>query len=120
VAEALFFSLDGAGVPVTTGAKHWIGPLGYPAVITDWDITSGVPTTATFTLWKDTAANHPPTVADLITGTAITISAATHASGNVAGWSTVAIGATDVIRVNVAANDNAVFLGLKLGIMRTL
>jgi hypothetical protein len=120
IAEAMMVSIDGAGVAVVAGPKGWIGPLGYSAVISDWDITSDVATTATFTLWKDTAANHPPTVADLITGTAISIAAATHASGVPSGWSTVAIGPTDVIRVNVTANDNATFLGLKLGIVRTL
>lgn len=56
-------------------------------------------------LWKDTYANYPPTVADTMVGgggTKPTLSAATkNESSSLGAWTTTAIAAGDILRVNV-------------------
>jgi hypothetical protein len=118
---SLIYTLDGAGAPISTGAKGFIGPLGYTATITGWTLTSDVSATVTMDIWKDTLANHPPTNGDSITASAKPgLSAAVQASSTtLTGWTT-SIGATDILRFEVEANNNATYLTLQLAITRAV
>ena len=83
--------------------------------IIGWFMTSnGVSTTSSIQVWKDTWANYPPTVADLILTASIT--ASTKGNGSV---TPVAAIKGDMIRWNVLTNDNALKLQLWLVVVKT-
>lgn len=115
----LIYTMDGAGVAITTGAKGWIGPFGYSGALTGWTLTSDTAATVTMDIWKDTLANHPPTNADSITASAKpSLSNATqNSSTTLTSWTTT-FGPTDTFRFEVEANDNATLLTIQLAATR--
>lgn len=97
--------IDGGGSVITTGVKGSIR-IPFACTITKWTLLSddATPTSGSIVvdIWKDSFANHPPTVADTITASAKpTITTATKAeSSTLTGWTT-AIAAGDILRFNV-------------------
>jgi hypothetical protein len=97
------FVIDGGGVVITTGLK---GGLQVDVAGTIVSVTTLALDTLTGSIvvdiWKDTYANHPPTVLDTITASAKpTISSATKATDStLTGWTT-AITAGDILFFNV-------------------
>lgn len=96
------FIIDGGGSVITTGLKGGFRvPAGaiVEATLLALDGNTG---SIVVDLWKDTYANHPPTVADTITASAKpTISSATKATDStLTGWTTSTT-AGDIVFVNV-------------------
>jgi hypothetical protein len=98
---SITFIIDGGGATITTGVK---GDLTIPfaATIVEWTLLADQTGSIVVDIWKDTEANHPPTVADTITASAKpTLSSVSHnRSSTLTGWTT-AITAGDVLRFNV-------------------
>lgn len=92
---------NGANV-LTTGAKIAYVTVPYNCTITDWRIFANPSGSIVFDIWKDTYANHPPTVGDTITASAKpTVTTATKAeSSTLTGWTT-ALTAGQVLEVNI-------------------
>lgn len=101
VVAAASFLIDGGGATITTGIK---GDLVIPfaATITKWSLLADQSGSIVVDLWKDTYANYPPVIGDVITASAKpTISASTKGqSSTLTGWTT-SVAAGDVIRINV-------------------
>lgn len=94
-------AINGNGFAILTGVKGDVR-IPWAGVITGWFIVADVPTTSSVQIWKDTWANYPPTVADLL----LTATLAAQASNSAASLSH-ACAKGDIIRVNVSGNDNA-------------
>lgn len=84
----------------------------WAGTITKWTVF-GIPTTGNatcsvvFDIWKDTFANHPPTVLDTITASAKpTLTAATAAEGSSLGTWTPSIAAGETLRSNIDSQTN--------------
>lgn len=97
------FMIDGGGAVITTGFKGVVqadiaGSIVAATVLAADNLTGSI----VIDLWKDSYANHPPTVADTITAAAKpTISADVKATDStLTGWTT-AIAAGDVLGFNV-------------------
>jgi hypothetical protein len=115
----LNFVIDGGGVAITTGLKGvlelpWDGTIQRVTLLAD---QSG---SIVVDLWRDSYANHPPTVADTITAAAKpTISAANKAQNTaLTGWTTT-FAAGDILAVNVDSATNVQRVTLSLLIERT-
>lgn len=91
------FLIDGGGAAITSGVK---GDLEFPfaCTITRGRLFADQSGTIAVSLWKDSYANYPPVVGDLLA--TWTISAATKYDSGVAGLS---VAAGDIIRFNVNA-----------------
>jgi hypothetical protein len=105
VTDVIGFTIDGAGVAITTGVKGFIR-IPYACTITavtllstDASATAG---SIVIDIWKDTYANYPPTVADTITASAKpTLSAANKSlDSTITGWTT-SVSAGDVLGFKV-------------------
>lgn len=103
------FYVDGLNSVIATGEKGDI-VIPYDCTVTSWMFFADQSTTTRIELWKDTFANYPPVAGDNVTGTGTQrpgTTATTHAqSSTLTGWTT-SWNAGDILRVNVAANDNA-------------
>jgi hypothetical protein len=97
------FIIDGGGSAITTGVK---GGLHVPFACTITEVVTlaldNLTGSIVVDIWKDSYANHPPTVADTITASAKpTISSATKAKDStLTGWTT-SVSADDVLFFNV-------------------
>jgi hypothetical protein len=67
---AIVLELDGFGVPLSTGEKGGYLALPYSGTITSWGLVADVAGNLVIDVWKDSYANHPPTVVDTITAAA--------------------------------------------------
>jgi hypothetical protein len=112
------FIIDGGGSAITTGVK---GGLHVPFACTITEVVTlaldNLTGSIVVDIWKDSYANHPPTVADTITAAAKpTISAATKAKDStLTGWTT-SVSADDILFFNVdsAATLTRVLVSLKV------
>ena len=113
------FVIDGGGVVLTTGVK---GDLMIPfaCTINEWTLLADQSGSVVVDIWKDTYANFPPTVADVITASAKpTISSATKGqSSTLTGWTT-SIAAGDTLRFNVNSVTTIQRVTLTLKVTRT-
>lgn len=93
--------IDGSTQTITTGIKLDV-VVPFACTITGWTLLADQSGSIVVDIWKDTYANYPPTIADVITASAKpTISTATKAqSSTLTGWTT-SISAGDVLRINV-------------------
>jgi hypothetical protein len=105
--STLLFQIDGAGAAaITTGFKGVSAPMPRAGTITKWWVFSADPSITTgsivFDIWKDTAPNYPPTIADTITASAKpTLSSGVQASSStLTGWTT-SFSAGDVFGITV-------------------
>ena len=116
---AIPFVIDGGGVAITTGVK---GDLTIPfaCTILEWTLLGDQSGSIVVDVWKDTYANFPPTIADVITASAKpTISATTKdQSSTLTGWTTT-ITAGDTLRYNVNSATTIQRATLSLKVRKT-
>jgi hypothetical protein len=99
------YTIDGGGIAVTTGLKY--GFKVYNAgTITGWDLGADQNTTSSVQVWKDTTANFPPVVGDLI----LTMSTVAGTKYGSATGLSIAFSAGDWFYFNVSANNSATVL----------
>lgn len=110
------FTLDGAGVVITTGLKGFV-TVPFNCTINSWDILPDVSGSIVIDIWRDTFANHPPTDADSITGSAPpTLTTATKAtSSTLTGWTTQ-LNQGDILAFNVDSATSVKLVTLSLRI----
>jgi len=110
------FVIDGGGAAITTGVKGDI-TIPFACTITEVTMLADQSGSIVVDIWKDSYANYPPTIADVITASAKpTISAATKSvDSTLTGWTT-SISAGDTLRFNVnsASTVTRVTLALKV------
>lgn len=101
----LEFIIHGYGaVPKVGVFSDFVIP--YNLTITSWTLLANRSGSVVLDIWKDTYANHPPTIADTIVGSAKpTLSSATKAtSSTLTGWTT-ALNKDEIIRINVDSSS---------------
>lgn len=110
--------IDGAGSAITTGVKGYL-QIPFNCTITGWTILADTSGSCVIDVWKDTYANHPPTIADVITASAKpTLTAATKAtSTTLTGWTTT-VTAGDVLAFNVNSASTVTKVTLTLSVNR--
>lgn len=108
------FLIDGGGAVIATGLKGDL-VIDFACTITKWTLLADQSGSIVVDIWKDSYANFPPVVGDVITASAkpTLTSAAKGQSAALTGWTT-AIAAGDVLRFNVnsAATVQRVLLAL--------
>lgn len=112
--------IDGGGATITTGVKYGMR-IPFACTITAWSIGLDVSGAIVIDVWKDTAANYPPTVADTITGSAkptISASATHNESSTLTGWTTT-ITAGDWLYFNVDSVTSAKWANIILTVTKT-
>jgi hypothetical protein len=111
--------IDGGGVAITTGVKCDV-TLDVACTIDRWTLLADQSGSIVVDIWKDTYANAPPTIADVITAAAKpTITAALKGqSSTLTGWTT-SIAAGDVLRFNVNSVTTIQRVTLALRVRKT-
>lgn len=107
-------SPDGAVIATGVKARVWIP---FPCKIVGWTILADQSGSIVIDVWKDSYANHPPTVADTIAGTEKpTLSSAQKNQDLTLTTWTQNIAAGDILFFNIdsVATLKQVFLGLSL------
>lgn len=107
-------SPDGAVIATGIKARVWIP---FPCKVVGWTILADQSGSIVIDVWKDTYANHPPTVADTIAGTEKpTLSAAQKNQDLTLTTWTQNIAAGDVLffKIDSVTSIKQVFLGLSL------
>jgi hypothetical protein len=116
---SISFIVDGGGAVLTVGVK---GDLTIPfnCTITEWTLLADQTGSMVLDIWKDSYANYPPTIADVITASAKpTISASNKGqSSTLTGWTTT-ITAGDTLRFNVNSCSTITRVTLSLKVYRT-
>lgn len=99
--RTITFIIDGGGATITTGLKGYL-EIPFACTIQQWTLLADQSGSIVVDLWKDTYANYPPVVGDVITASAKpTITTATKGqSSTLTGWTT-AIAAGDILAFNV-------------------
>jgi hypothetical protein len=105
--------IDGGGVAIATGVKGDV-QLDFAGTITKWALLADQSGSITVNVWRDSYANFPPTVADVIGSPAIA-GAAKAQSGAVA-W---AFSAGDILRFQVSAAATIQRATLALTVVRS-
>jgi hypothetical protein len=120
VTGILGITIDGAGSAVTTGTKGYLY-VPYACAITIAELAADVSGSIVIDVWKDTAANFPPTDADSITASAPpTLSSAQRSSDStLTGW-TVSLAAGDYLGFNVDSASTVTRVTLALKVTRTI
>lgn len=100
-ASVIQYVIDGGGATITTGLKGYL-EIPFACVIDRWTLLADQSGSIVVDIWKDSYANAPPVVGDVITASAKpTISGAAKAqSSTLTGWTT-AIPAGDILAFNV-------------------
>lgn len=113
------FVIDGGGSVITTGIK---GDLQIPfnCTIQEWTLLADQSGSIVVDVWKDTYANYPPVIGDVITASAKpTISSNTKAtSSTLTGWTT-SVTAGDILRFNVNSASTVTRVTISLKVLRT-
>jgi len=93
--------VDGGGSAVTTGLKGYL-EIPFACTITAWTLLADVSGSIVVDIWKDTYANYPPVVGDVITASAkpTITTALKNQSTTLTGWTT-SITAGDILAFNV-------------------
>lgn len=108
--SSITFTIGDGVEPIIVGTKGYTGSLPFNATIKSWRLfeVSSTPVSGSIVIdiWKDTAGNYPPTVADSIAGTEKpTLSSQTNnADVGLLTW-TISISSGDVIGFNVESNS---------------
>lgn len=116
---ALGITIDGGGSAITTGTKGYL-LIPYACTITAADLVADQSGSIVIDVWKDTAANFPPTDADSITAAAPpTLSAAQRsADSTLTGWTT-SLAAGDYLAFHVDSVSTVTRVTLALRTTRT-
>ncbi len=114
-------SFDGGGSAIVVGSQA-VAIAEYACVVVGWTVLAlGASGAIVIDVWKDTYANHPPTVADTIAGTEKPTIVATNAKGQdttLTTWTTV-ISAGDIIVFNVDSCTSITKAYVSLKVRRT-
>jgi hypothetical protein len=103
---------DGANVITVNDKRRFSLPVAHTLV--RWRILSSISGSIVFDVWRDTFANYPPTVADTISTSKPTLSAATSAEDStITDWTEVGA-AGDVYIINVDSVTSCVDVTLEL------
>jgi hypothetical protein len=105
--------IDGAGAVIATGVKGDV-QLDFAGTITKWALLADQSGSITVNVWRDSYANFPPTVADVIGSPAI--AGATKAQSGAVSW---AFSAGDILRFQVSAAATIQRATLALTVVRT-
>lgn len=92
------FIIDGGGATITTGVKGDI-EIKYACTMTAWRVLADQSGLISVGIWRDSYANFPPTVADLLTTPAITVSGTKNSATGLSH----ALVAGDILRFNVTS-----------------
>lgn len=116
--KTLGITIDGGGSVITTGVKGYLS-VPFNCTITGWTLVSDVSGSVVVDVWKDTYANYPPTIADVITASAKpTLSSANkNTSTTLTGWTTT-VTAGDVLAFNVNSAATVTRVTLTLSVNR--
>ena len=120
VTGILGITIDGAGSAVTTGTKGYLY-VPYACTITVAELVADVSGSIVIDVWKDAAANFPPTDVVSITASAPpTLSSAQRSSDStLTGW-TVSLAAGDYLGFNVDSASTVTRVTLALKVTRTI
>lgn len=116
--KTLGIVIDGGGSAISTGVKGYL-PVPFNCTITGWTILADQTGSCVLDVWKDTYANHPPTIADVITASdKPTLSAATKStSTTLTGW-TKMVTAGDVLAFSVTSASAVTRVTLTISVNR--
>lgn len=117
--HTITYVIDGGGATITTGLKGYL-EIPFACTIDRWTLLADQSGSIVVDIWKDTYANAPPVVGDVITASAKpTISSATKAqSSTLTGW-TATITAGDVLGFNVNSVTGIQRVTLSLRVRKT-
>jgi len=125
IGESIYLTLpaiDGGGSVITTCIKYdFMAP--YNLTVTEWTLLGDQSGSIGIEFWKDTYANHAPTVADLVSGTTGTnnpriVSATKGQSSTLTNWTTTWVQG-EIIRVNAASVTTLTRCGIFLKVLKT-
>lgn len=113
------FLIDGRDFLIDTGLKGYVH-IPFACTIVEATLLADIPGNAVVDIWKDNYGNYPPTVADTITSAAPPTLTGAYKNTDTAlvGWTT-AIGAGDVLAINVNSCSVARKLTLALKVTRS-
>lgn len=117
--HTITYVIDGGGATITTGVKGYL-EIPFACTIDRWTLLADQSGSIVVDVWKDTYANAPPVVGDVITASAKpTLSGAAKAqSSTLTGWTT-AIAAGDVLGFNVNSVTGIQRVTLSLRVRKT-
>lgn len=117
--HTITYVIDGGGAAITTGLKGYL-EIPFACTIDRWTLLADQSGSIVVDIWKDSYANAPPLIADVITASAKpTISTATKAqSTTLTGW-TATIAAGDVLAFNVNSVTGIQRVTLSLRVRKT-
>jgi hypothetical protein len=117
--STITYVIDGGGAAITTGLKGYL-EIPFGCVIDRWTLLADQSGSIIVDIWKDTYANAPPVVGDVITASAKpTLSTAAKAqSSTLTGWTT-AIAAGDILAFNVNSVATIQRVTLSLRVRKT-
>lgn len=105
VAAVMPYVIDGGGVAITTGLRYGFR-VNNAGTITGWHLGADINTTSSVQVWKDTTANFPPVVGDII----LTMSTTAGTKYGSATGLSIAFSSGDWFYFNVSANNSATVL----------
>lgn len=113
------FVIDGGGAVITTGIKGDL-VVDFACTILSWTLLPDQSGSIVVDIWKDTYANFPPVIGDVITASAKpTVTTTTkNQSSTLTGWTT-SIAAGDVLRFNVNSVTTVQRVTLSLKVQKT-
>jgi len=116
---SITFIIDGGGATIATGLKGFL-EVPFACTIQQWTLLADQSGSIVVDIWKDTYANFPPTVADVITASAKpTITTAQKGqSATLTGWTT-SIAAGDILAFNVNSVTTIQKVTLALKVAKT-
>jgi len=116
---SIIYTFDGGGSAVTTGLKGFL-QIPFACTITEAVLLADVSGSIVVDIWKDTYANHPPTVADTITASAKpTLSSAVKSTDStLTGWTT-SVSADDILAFNIDSAATLTIAILVLSVTKT-
>lgn len=103
VAAGAGYLIDGGGATITTGVKGDLPPMPFAGNITGYAILADQSGSITVQLWKDTMANYPPVVGDLVLTMTLTSNTRVPTSGSYTAVTAIPFAVGDVLRVNVSS-----------------
>lgn len=115
VPASMAYTITGGGVAIVTGLQYGFR-TNNAGTITGWDLGADQNTTSSVQVWKDTTANFPPTVADLI----LTMSTAAGTKYGSATGLSIPFSVGDWFYFNVSANNSATVLLPNISYTRTI
>lgn len=117
--QDIAFVIDGGGSVIVTGLKGDL-QINFGCTIVAWTLLGDQSGSIVVDIWKDTYANYPPVIGDVITASAkpTITTAVKNTSTTLTGWTT-SIAAGDTLRFNVNSVTTLTRVTLILKVTRT-